>query len=135
MKEGLTTLLMITSILSDAKNKQTTNETVKEWLNESENLAYDLDDLVDELNTEALQRRLVGTESRNSKYVTSLVVESDVHGREEDRGKISEMLGAESSESPVSVILVVGIGGVGKTTLVQLVYKDERVNEEFDLKA
>ncbi|CAA2955137.1 disease resistance RPP13 1 isoform X1 [Olea europaea subsp. europaea] len=83
---------------------------------------------------ENMRGRHYGTGERLQ--TTSLVVESEVHGREEDKEKILEiLLGVESNDSPVSVIPIVGMAGVGKTTLVQLVYNDERLKHEFDLKA
>ncbi|CAA3004694.1 disease resistance RPP13 1, partial [Olea europaea subsp. europaea] len=67
---------------------------------------------------------------------TSLVVESEVYGREEDKEKILKILSVvESNDSQMSVIPIVGMGGVGKTTLVQLVYNDESLKDKFDLKA
>ncbi|KAL2514473.1 putative disease resistance RPP13-like protein 1 [Forsythia ovata] len=67
LKKWRTTLLMIEAVLTDAENKQTANRAVKEWLNDLQDLAYDLDDLLDELNTEALQRKLMENEDSTSK--------------------------------------------------------------------
>ncbi|KAL2514464.1 putative disease resistance RPP13-like protein 1 [Forsythia ovata] len=66
LKKWRRTLLMIKAVLTDAENKQTRNEAVKEWLNDLEDLAYDLDDLVDKLNTEALQRKLMETDEEST---------------------------------------------------------------------
>ncbi|CAA3026383.1 putative disease resistance RPP13-like protein 1 [Olea europaea var. sylvestris] len=188
-----TTLMRIQAVLTDAENKQTTDKHVKEWLNDLEDLAHDLEDLVDELNTEALQRKLKENKGSTSKVkrlvptcctnlsftdfmsdrgiasklkeisgrlkfleeqkkilnlvenvmgrsyrrlpTTSLVVKSKVYGRENDKEEILKILfGVESNDSQISVIPIVGMGGIGKTTLVQLVYNDERLKDKFDLK-
>ncbi|KAL2491603.1 putative disease resistance RPP13-like protein 1 [Abeliophyllum distichum] len=197
LKKWRGTLLMIEAVLIDAENKQTANRAVKEWLNDLEDLAYDLDDLVDKLNTEAVQRKLMETDEESTSQVqklfstfsnnfsirdfisekginselqeinerledlaqqismlslvnvkgssdktgerlqlTSLVEKSEVRGREKDKEDILKMLlEVESSDSPVSVIPIVGMGGVGKTTLVQLVYNDDSLKGVFDSKA
>ncbi|KAL2545582.1 putative disease resistance RPP13-like protein 1 [Forsythia ovata] len=73
LKKWRRTLLMIKAVLTDAENKQTRNEAVKEWLNDLEDLAYDLDDLVDKLNTEALQRKLMETDEESTSQVAKIM--------------------------------------------------------------
>lgn len=53
------TLSKIPVVLEDAEGKQVTEQSVKIWLGELQNLAYDLKDIMDELDTEALQRKLL----------------------------------------------------------------------------
>ncbi|XP_074565249.1 putative disease resistance protein RGA3 [Curcuma longa] len=73
---------------------------------------------------------------------TSSFLISKVLGREEEQKRIIELLlrstdesaSASDNGSSFSVIPLVGIGGVGKTTLAQLVYKDEDIQNHFALK-
>lgn len=39
----------------------------------------------------------------------------------------------EENDGDVSILLVVGLGGVGKTTFAQLVYNDDKVLKHFEL--
>ncbi|GAY61485.1 hypothetical protein CUMW_210350, partial [Citrus unshiu] len=205
-------LEMIKVVLDDAEEKKTTNRFVKKWLGKLQNLAYDVEDLLDEFQTEAFRRKLLlenrepaaahdqpsGSRTRTSKFrkliptccttftpqsiqfdyglmskikeingrfqeivtqknslglnvssagrstedrqrreTTSLVNEAKVYGRETEKRKIVELLLKDDSRNDggFSVISITGMGGLGKTTLAQLVYNDKQVEDHFDLKA
>ncbi|KAH7677427.1 P-loop containing nucleoside triphosphate hydrolase protein [Dioscorea alata] len=64
---------------------------------------------------------------------SSSVDESHVFGRDGDKEMLIELLVSDMN-SKFSVIPIVGMGGLGKTTLVQLIYKDQRIQGCFDLK-
>jgi len=66
----------------------------------------------------------------------SVVNESVIVGRRDDKEKLMNMLMSESVNiyNELGVIAVLGVGGVGKSTLVRLVYNDRKVDEYFDLK-
>ncbi|WJX49272.1 hypothetical protein P8452_35730 [Trifolium repens] len=66
----------------------------------------------------------------------SFVPEEEVIGREEEKTKLLELLFDNSInvKENVSVISIIGVGGLGKTTLAQLVYQDKKVQQHFELK-
>ncbi|KAF2307868.1 hypothetical protein GH714_032776 [Hevea brasiliensis] len=71
---------------------------------------------------------------RRREMTHSFVQASDVIGRESDRDKIIEYLLHHGELENLSVVPIVGIGGLGKTTLAKMVYNDERVDRNFQLK-
>ncbi|KAL5803848.1 hypothetical protein ACOSQ3_030648 [Xanthoceras sorbifolium] len=61
---------------------------------------------------------------------SSLPTEPAVYGRDQDKAKILEMvLSDEPGDVNFGVISIVGMGGVGKTTMAREVYNDEAVKE------
>ncbi|KAM5558795.1 disease resistance protein RGA2-like [Rosa sericea] len=78
---------------------------------------------------------------RRENMTHSFIPASEVIGRESDKEVIVDLLMPKTvdqqsgnSQSVVSVIPIVGIGGLGKTTLAKLVYNDEKVVGHFDLR-
>lgn len=65
----------------------------------------------------------------------SYVNEVDIIGREDDLNNIVNKLLDSDVQCDVSFLSIVGIGGLGKTSLAQLVYNDPRVtNDAFPLR-
>ncbi|XP_061354236.1 putative disease resistance RPP13-like protein 1, partial [Gastrolobium bilobum] len=177
-------LLSVTTVISDAEEKQFIDPLVKEWVDRLKNAAYDADDVLDEIATKAMQDKmdsgfhttldqvrdyasslnpfaervkskvdriverlksiiehkdLLGLKENGvdkslhlASATTSLVDEHRVYGRSGDREKIIDfLLSGNSNEEGVPVVAIVGMRGVGKTTLAQLLYNDVRVRNHF----
>ncbi|XP_058760402.1 putative disease resistance RPP13-like protein 1 [Vicia villosa] len=75
----------------------------------------------------------VSCRMRSSSGSSSVLNESFIVGREDDKEKLMNMLLSDTGTN-LDVVAVLGDGGVGKTTLAELVYNDKEVNEHFDLK-
>ena len=68
---------------------------------------------------------------------SSLVVESVIYGRDADKEIILSWLTSEiDNPSQPSILSIVGMGGLGKTTLAQHVYNHPKIDDtKFDIKA
>ncbi|OWM90050.1 hypothetical protein CDL15_Pgr026963 [Punica granatum] len=70
-------------------------------------------------------RRQTDTDSSLPQYVV---------GRESDKKQILEFLfSADNIKRKFAILAIVGMGGLGKTVLAKLVFRDERVQRDFDL--
>ncbi|KAK2430358.1 putative disease resistance protein RGA1 [Trifolium repens] len=69
------------------------------------------------------------------RQTSSIIAQPKVYGREDDKEKIVDFLLTRARHCEfLSVYPIVGLGGVGKTTLAQLVYNDVRVSGNFNTK-
>ncbi|XP_027335860.1 putative disease resistance protein RGA1 [Abrus precatorius] len=63
----------------------------------------------------------------------SFVLESDIIGRDDSKKEIISLLRKPHENQKVSLIAIVGLGGLGKTALAQLVYNDLEVQNFFEM--
>ena len=119
----------MSSLLNSPFGNQSIESRIEEIIDNLENFAEDKDDLgLKDGVGEKLPPRLPST---------SLVDESCVYGRDCVKEEMIKLLiGDDAMSSEIlSVFCIVGMGGLGKTTLAQLLYNDEKVKEQFDLRA
>ncbi|XVE62415.1 hypothetical protein DITRI_Ditri06bG0116400 [Diplodiscus trichospermus] len=95
-----------------------------------------LDEIAEEKNNFHLNRSSDGGRPQNSPQTTFFVDTTGVFGRDSDKERlIDQMLSNESDvEADVSVIPIIGMRGLGKTTLAQLIFNDEKVKEHFEFR-
>jgi len=74
----------------------------------------------------------VGNRERDNTH--SLVLAEAVIGREDDKKAVIDCLMDYNFEENVSILPIVGIGGLGKTTLAQLIFNDEQIEKHFEVK-
>ncbi|KAF3630425.1 putative disease resistance RPP13-like protein 1-like [Capsicum annuum] len=192
------TLVGLQIVLSDAENKQASDQHVRQWLNKLQSAVYSAENLMEEVHYEALKLKVEGqhqnlAETCNKKVFrffsdccgrrlsddfflnikekledtskileelekqighlglqryfdsgkkletrppSTSVVESDVFGRQNEIEElIDRLMSKEASEKNLIVLPIVGMGGIGKTTLAKAVYNDEKVKGHFGLKA
>ncbi|KAD6453300.1 hypothetical protein E3N88_08005 [Mikania micrantha] len=66
-------LTLIQDVLADASRKEITSQSVKRWLNDLQHLAYDIDDVLDDLATDAMEREFTRDSETNSSKVRKLI--------------------------------------------------------------
>ena len=147
--EDLLNQISYDSLRCKVEKTQAANKTSQVWnfLSSPFNTFYreinsQMKIMCDSLQLFAQHKDILGLQAKTGKVSrripsSSVVNESVMVGRNDDKVKIMNMLLSESStgNNNIGVVAILGMGGVGKTTLAQIVYNDEKVIEHFDLKA
>ncbi|KAL7106347.1 hypothetical protein ACP275_07G107200 [Erythranthe tilingii] len=191
LKNLKSSITMIQSFLNDAENKQITNGTVKLWLHKLEGVAFDADNVLDELDYQHLSetihptqhtikkkvrfffphnirrlkmahkikdinKNLIEINKEASNYGLQNIVaganaqadgsqgpsagrETDslgndpiFLGRENDVSEIVKMMTTPPNGDQVfSILPIVGMGGLGKTTVAREVFDHEAIKRRF----
>jgi len=103
---------------------------------EIEKIRKIFNDIVDEMSKLNLSQNVVVVMQTGGvrRETSSFVLESDIIGRENNKKEIINLLRQHHRDRNVSLIAIVGIGGLGKTALAQLVYNDKEVENIFEKK-
>ncbi|XP_078150924.1 disease resistance protein RGA2-like [Carex rostrata] len=108
-----------------------TLERLKEAVTMLDQAAHGVGNLLQVATDLGIQNIFESRQEAVNRETTSFLVESELFGREVEKHKIIEWL-KQPTDARLSSFGIVGVGGLGKTTLVQYAYQEMRGSNHFD---
>uniref|UniRef100_A0A2N9IZP9 BED-type domain-containing protein n=1 Tax=Fagus sylvatica TaxID=28930 RepID=A0A2N9IZP9_FAGSY len=156
----LLSLTEIQVVLHDAEKRLVSNESVTIWLPKLRDVAYDIDDMLYEVRTsfslsntnkeniiktinQSLDRIKNGFGLGSMDLIPNISLDREIDsflndlvdvGRGCDVSNIVRLLTSASNQQ-ISILPIVGMPGIGKTTLTKIVYNHARIRKHFDVLA
>jgi Leucine-rich repeat (LRR) protein len=102
--------------------------------NKLKNVREKLDAIANEKNKFNLTPQVgdIAADTYDGRLTSSLVNESEICGRGQEKEELVNILLSTADNLPIYAIW--GMGGLGKTTLSQMVYNERRVKQQFSLR-
>jgi uridine kinase len=106
----------------------------RDMAREIEKIQKKFDDVVRDMSGLNLNSNVVVVEKTNNEWreIGSYVLESNIIRRDGDKEEIINLLRQSHGDQNVSLVAIVGMSALGKTTLAQLVYSDVEVQNLFE---
>nr|CAB3483652.1 unnamed protein product [Digitaria exilis] len=151
-------LLYVQPLLADAEAKAEADteagRAVRAWMRELRSAAYQADDVLDDFHRDLknvlskidrlvkdmekfglLQREQPETLQPLYRQTHSAMDEfTEIFGRDDDKEVVVKLLLDQQNQRNVQVLPIIGMGGLGKTTLAKMVYNDRKVQNHFELR-
>ena len=98
------------------------------------NVLGKIDKLVEDMKKfNLLQREPEVPQAQNRQMHSALDESAEIFGRDDDKAVVVKLLLDQQDQRSVQVLPIIGMGGLGKTTLAKMVYNDHKVQKHFDL--
>jgi hypothetical protein len=92
-----------------------------------------IEELVSEMNKFGLVERAEVPQVLYRQTHSALDESEEIHGRDGDKAEVVKLLLDQPDQKNVQILPIIGMGGLGKTTLAKMVYNDHRVQKHFEL--
>ncbi|GJN05278.1 hypothetical protein PR202_ga22893 [Eleusine coracana subsp. coracana] len=136
----------ILDVIADAEKQSSHREGAKAWLEELKSVAMSdklrrvvetIEVLVSKMNAFGFKYWEKAPASKQWRQTGSIIVDPDnivTRSRIKEKQEIVQILTDKSNDEALTVVPIFGMGGLGKTTLAQLIYNDAEVMNHFDLR-